>query len=71
MSGNPTMRNINKTSSKKTKVFLAFGLNHVSLGPNMKQNFLFPSPDSFSPPNIPILPLVEKFGIYFPNFFLP
>jgi hypothetical protein len=32
------------------------------------QIFLFPS-DSFSPPNIPILSLVEKFGIYFSNFF--
>jgi hypothetical protein len=31
--------------------------------------FCFHPSDSFSPPTISILPLVEKFGIYFPNVF--
>jgi hypothetical protein len=32
-------------------------------------NFSLPPPDSFSLFKIPILPLVKKFGIYFPIFF--
>jgi hypothetical protein len=33
------------------------------------QIFLFPPPRLFFTPNIPILPLVEKFRIYLPKFF--
>jgi hypothetical protein len=49
-----------------------FDLSLISFGHNTVWALEFFSShllDSFSPLNILILPLVEKFGIYFPNFF--